>query len=58
MIDSGKEAIIHSHACGRTTFMNNGLRAGLAGIAAWKLGGGIITTILIFVLLFWLLGKF
>lgn len=38
--------------------MNNGLRAGLAGIAAWKLGGGIITTILIFVLLFWLLGKF
>jgi len=38
--------------------MRDGLRAGLAGIAAWKLGGGLISTILIFLLLYWLLGKF
>jgi len=37
--------------------MNNLLRGGLAGAAAYKFGGGIITTILIFVLIFWLLGK-
>jgi hypothetical protein len=38
--------------------MNNLLRGGLAGLAAWKLGGGIIGTILIFLLVFWLLGMF
>jgi hypothetical protein len=32
------------------------LRTGLAGFGAWKLGGGIISTILIFLLLFWVLG--
>ncbi len=31
-------------------------RTGLAGFGAWKLGGGIISTILIFLLIFWLLG--
>lgn len=34
------------------------LRGGLAGLGAWKLGGGIISTILIFLLLYWLLGMF
>ena len=34
------------------------LRTGLAGLAAWKLGGGIIGTILVFVIVFWLLGMF
>jgi len=38
--------------------MNGGLKAGIAGIAAWKLGGGIIGTIVIFLLIFWLLGMF
>lgn len=38
--------------------MNSLLKGGLAGAAAWKLGGGIISTILIFLLVFWLLGKF
>lgn len=38
--------------------MREGLRGGLAALAAWKLGGGIISTILIFLLLYWLLGKF
>lgn len=34
------------------------LRAGIAGLAAWKLGGGIVGTILIFLLVYWLLGMF
>jgi len=38
--------------------MGNAVRGILAGLGAWKLGGGIISTILIFILLFWLLGKF
>ncbi len=37
--------------------MNNLLRGGLAGGVAYKFGGGIISTILIFILVFWLLGK-
>lgn len=37
--------------------MNNLLRGGLAGAAAWKFGGGIFSTILIFLVVFWLLGK-
>ena len=37
--------------------MNNLVRGGIAGIAAWKFGGGIISTILIFLLVFWLLGS-
>lgn len=34
------------------------LRAGIAGFAAWKLGGGIIGMIVIFALAYWLLGMF
>jgi len=34
------------------------LRAGVAGLAAWKLGGGVIGTILVFLLVYWLLGIF
>ena len=37
--------------------MHGALRGGLAGVGAYKLGGGIISTILVFLLLFWLLGK-
>lgn len=37
--------------------MRDLLRGGIAALGAWKLGGGIISTILIFLLLFWLLGK-
>ena len=37
--------------------MNDLLRGGLAGAAAWKFGGGIISTVLIFIAVFWLLGK-
>lgn len=36
--------------------MKNILRALLAGWGARKLGGGCLSTILIFVILFWLLG--
>ncbi len=34
------------------------LRTGLAGAGAWKWGGGLFGTIIVFVLLYWLLGAF
>jgi hypothetical protein len=34
------------------------LRGGIAGLGAWKLGGGLISTIVIFIILYWLLGFF
>jgi len=37
--------------------MRDLFRGLIAGAAAWKLGGGLISTIIIFVLVFWLLGK-
>jgi hypothetical protein len=36
--------------------MNNLIRAGIAGFAAWKWGGGIIGAILLFLIIFYLLG--
>jgi hypothetical protein len=41
---------------GEETGMRDLLRGGIAGIAAWKLGGGCISTIIIFLIIFWLLG--
>ena len=38
--------------------MNNIFKGLLAGWGASKLGGGCISTVLIFILLWWLLGKF
>jgi hypothetical protein len=38
--------------------MNNLFRGLLAGYGAKKMGGGCISTVLIFILLWWLLGKF
>jgi hypothetical protein len=32
------------------------LRGVLAGVAAWKWGGGCLSTILVFVVVFWMLG--
>lgn len=32
------------------------IRGGIAGLAAWKWGGGIFGTILVFILVYWLLG--
>ncbi len=37
--------------------MQGPLKALLAGAAAWKLGGGLFSMIIIFILVFWLLGK-
>ena len=37
--------------------MEGPLKGVFAGAAAWKFGGGIISTIFIFILVFWLLGK-
>lgn len=36
--------------------MRNIFRALLAGYGAKKLGGGCITTVIIFIILFWILG--
>jgi hypothetical protein len=33
------------------------LKTGIAGLGAWKLGGGCFSTILIFIILMWLLGQ-
>jgi len=38
--------------------MSKLLRGAAAGVGAWKLGGGCFSTVLIFVLLWWLLGNF
>jgi hypothetical protein len=38
--------------------MSKALRGLAAGLGAWKLGGGCLSTILIFILLWWLLGNF
>jgi hypothetical protein len=36
--------------------MQGPLRGVLAGVAAWKWGGGCLSTILVFVVVFWMLG--
>jgi hypothetical protein len=36
--------------------MSKLLRGAVAGVGAWKLGGGCLSTIIIFLLLWWLLG--
>jgi hypothetical protein len=38
--------------------MSKLLRGVVAGAGAWKWGGGCLSTILIFILLWWLLGNF
>lgn len=38
--------------------MSKLLRGGVAGLGAWKLGGGLFGTIIVFALLWWLLGHF
>jgi hypothetical protein len=40
------------------TTMSKLLRGAAAGFGAWKLGGGLISTVLVFVLLWWILGHF
>ncbi len=35
--------------------MNTPAKGCIAGLVSWKLGGGLITTILIFLLIYWLL---
>lgn len=36
--------------------MNRLVRGGIAGFAAWKWGGGIFGTIILFIIVFYLLG--
>lgn len=42
----------------RTLRMNNLIKTGIAGFAAWKWGGGIFGTIILFVIVYYLLGHF
>lgn len=37
--------------------MNTPFKAGIAGFAAWKWGGGAVGAIILFVIVFYLLGK-
>jgi len=41
----------------KKVYMNKFIRALVAGYGAKKLGGGCLSTILIFILLYWLLGQ-
>jgi hypothetical protein len=36
--------------------MQGPMRGLIAGFGAWKLGGGCFSTVIIFILLYWLLG--
>jgi len=38
--------------------MNGFFKSLIAGYGAWKLGGGCLGTIVVFVILYWLLGQF
>jgi hypothetical protein len=49
---------MHQNVTREENFVMSLLRGAIAGAGAWKLGGGIISTILIFLLLYWLLGFF
>lgn len=40
----------------REVTMEGPARGCLAGLISWKLGGGIFSTIIIFIIVFWLLG--
>jgi len=51
-----RRSIKCSHSVQQGGAMEGPLRGILAGAAAWKFGGGCISTILIFVIVFWLLG--
>jgi uncharacterized membrane protein YdcZ (DUF606 family) len=38
--------------------MNRLIRTGIAGFAAWKWGGGLLGAVVLFVIVFYLLGRF
>jgi hypothetical protein len=48
---------VHIKSYIKITIMNNFLRGLLSGYGAWKLGGGCLGTIVVFVVLWLLLGK-
>lgn len=41
----------------KESFMNTPLKAGIAGFAAWKWGGGILGAIVLFLIVFFVLGR-
>ena len=42
----------------RRSTVNKLVKTGIAGFAAWKWGGGLIGTIILFMIVYWLLGHF
>lgn len=46
----------HTAAPHGSIAMNKMIRGGIAGFAAWKWGGGIIGTIVLFLIIYYLLG--
>ena len=59
MIECGStRPSLHGHPEPEYTSMSKLLRGVAAGWGAKKLGGGCVTTVLVFVILWWLLGHF
>jgi hypothetical protein len=46
------------HRRERSKAMNKLIKTGIAGFAAWKWGGGIFGAIILFVIIYFLLGRF
>lgn len=45
-----------ARALPKGSHMNKAIKAGIAGFAAWKWGGGVFGTIILFLIVFYLLG--
>jgi hypothetical protein len=50
--------VLNAYTSGGARTMSKILRGVAAGYGAKKLGGGCFTTVLVFILLWWLLGNF
>jgi hypothetical protein len=48
---------VHATAIERKIRMEGPARGCIAGLVSWKLGGGILSTILIFLIVYYLLGN-
>ena len=50
-------AEVRANGAARSLRVNNLLKTGIAGFAAWKWGGGLVGALLLFVVIYFLLGK-
>jgi hypothetical protein len=55
---AGTPALKNPHFLNREFHISKVLRGVAAGYGARKLGGGCLTTVLVFIVLWWLLGNF